>query len=115
MIQRAILVSLLAGLATPARGGPRPRSDQLQQRDPHNTVERLQQRLDDGRAKLTCEKGPGYLRSLLRELNVPESSQMLVFSKTSLQRQRINPARRAPSTSATIPMSATAKKAICSK
>jgi hypothetical protein len=57
----------------------------------HNAVERLQERLDAGRAKLTYEEGTGYLRSLLRELNVPLSSQMLVFSKTSLQRQRINP------------------------
>lgn len=59
--------------------------------DPHNAVERLQARLDDGQAKLTYEEGGRYLRSLLRELNVPVSSQMLVFSKTSLQRQRINP------------------------
>jgi hypothetical protein len=58
---------------------------------PHNAVERLQKRLDDGQAKLTYDEGTGYLRSLLRELNVPVSSQMLVFSKTSLQRQRINP------------------------
>jgi hypothetical protein len=58
---------------------------------PHNAVERLQERLDDGRAKLNFEEGTGYLPSLLRELNVPLSSQMLVFSKTSLQRQRINP------------------------
>ncbi len=56
-----------------------------------NTVERLQQRLDEGQTELTYEDGRGYLRSLLRELNVPQSSQMLVFSKTSLQRQRINP------------------------
>ncbi len=59
--------------------------------EPNNAVERLQQRLEDGQAKLTYEEGTGYLRSLLRELNVPLSSQMLVFSKTSLQRQRINP------------------------
>src|SRR5579883_272286 len=59
--------------------------------EPHNAVERLQERLDDGRTKLTYEEGTGYLRSLLRELKVPLSSQMLVFSKTSLQRQRINP------------------------
>ncbi|HZV03912.1 MAG TPA: hypothetical protein VE999_02380 [Gemmataceae bacterium] len=59
--------------------------------EPHNAVERLQERLDDGRTKLTYEDGTGYLRSVLRELNVPLSSQMLVFSKTSLQRQRINP------------------------
>ena len=58
---------------------------------PHNAVERLQERLEQGQARLTYEEGNGYLRSLLRQLEVPVSSQMLVFSKTSLQRQRINP------------------------
>jgi hypothetical protein len=92
MIQRAFLVLLLAGLAMPARAVDLDRDPiNYSSADPHNAIERLQQRLDDGQAKLTYEKGPGYLRSLLRELNVPQSSQMLVFSKTSLQRQRINP------------------------
>jgi len=58
-----------------------------------NTVSRLEQRLSAGKATLTYEPGFGYLRSLLRELNVPQSSQMLVFSKTSLQRHRIAPTR----------------------
>ena len=56
-----------------------------------NVISRLQQRLDAGRATLTFEKSCGYLRSLLRELRVPESSQVLVFSKTSFQRHRIAP------------------------
>ncbi len=56
-----------------------------------NTVSRLQQRLAAGQASLTHEEHFGYLRSLLHELQVPESSQMLVFSKTSLQRHRISP------------------------
>jgi hypothetical protein len=58
---------------------------------PDNAVARLQERLAAGRASLTYEPGQGYLRSLLRELAVPVSSQVLVFSKTSLQRQRIGP------------------------
>lgn len=33
----------------------------------------------------------GYLPALLKELKVPVSSQVLVFSKTSLQRERISP------------------------
>lgn len=56
-----------------------------------NAVSRLQARLDAGRSPLAFEKHFGYLRSLLRALNVPESSQLLVFSKTSFQRQRIGP------------------------
>ena len=35
----------------------------------------------------------GALKALLAALDVPEESQMLVFSKTSLQRRRINPER----------------------
>lgn len=56
-----------------------------------NPVSRLEARLARGEATLEYEDHFGYLRSLLRELNVPESSQMLVFSKTSLQRHRIAP------------------------
>lgn len=56
-----------------------------------NAVSRLQQRLDAGNAKLDFGEGQGYLRSLLKELAVPEESQVLVFSKTSMQRHRIGP------------------------
>lgn len=56
-----------------------------------NAVSRLQQRLDAGKAKLDFAEKQGYLRSLLRELAVPEASQTLVFSKTSMQRHRIGP------------------------
>jgi hypothetical protein len=56
-----------------------------------NVVSRLQQRLDSGKTTLVHEQRLGYLRSLLKEFQVPESSQMLVFSKTSLQRERIAP------------------------
>lgn len=57
-----------------------------------NVVTRLNQRLAKGEAELDLEQGSprGRLRALLRELRVPESSQTLVFSKTSLQRHRIS-------------------------
>src|SRR5262245_4215505 len=58
---------------------------------PRNAVTRLQDRLAAGTAKLDFEPKHGYLRALLRELGVSESSQVLVFSKTSLQRERISP------------------------
>src|SRR4051794_33930040 len=58
---------------------------------PENAVTRLQHRIESGETTLTRDEDHGYLRSLLRELNVPESSQALVFSKTSLQRHRIAP------------------------
>ena len=56
-----------------------------------NPVSRLQAHLDSGDGKLVYDGGQGYLSSLLKELNVPVSSQTLVFSKTSLQRSRISP------------------------
>ena len=58
---------------------------------PRNVVEQLRERLESGKAKLEFEPDHGYLKSLLRALDVPESSQVLVFSKTSLQRERISP------------------------
>lgn len=58
---------------------------------PRNVVSELQDRIAAGETKLSFEPEHGYLRSVLRELDVPESSQVLVFSKTSLQRERISP------------------------
>ena len=57
----------------------------------NNAVARLQQRLDSGKASLSFDDTFGYLPALLQELKVSRSSQMLVFSKTSMQRHRISP------------------------
>ena len=57
----------------------------------NNAVARLQQALDTGKAKLAFDKDKGYLPAILRAFDVPVSSQVLVFSKTSLQRNRIAP------------------------
>lgn len=54
-------------------------------------VARLQAALDSGAATLEYEPHFGYLRSVLRHLQVPVSSQSLVYSKTSFQRSRIAP------------------------
>jgi hypothetical protein len=54
-------------------------------------VARLQKRLDSGAAKLKYEDEFGYLRSVLKELQVPQSSQVMVFSKTSFQAPKIGP------------------------
>ena len=58
---------------------------------PDNRVSELFGRLERGEARLAYEPQFGYLRSLLAALEVPMSSQTLVFSKTSLQRHRISP------------------------
>jgi len=58
---------------------------------PENVVTRLQKQIDAGQVKLPFADDFGYLPAVLKELNVPVSSQTLVFSKTSLQRDRITP------------------------
>lgn len=57
----------------------------------NNPVALLQKKLDNGEVKLPFDDDRGYLSAVLKELNVPVSSQVLVFSKTSLQRERITP------------------------
>lgn len=59
--------------------------------DLHDPVAALQHKLDAGQLKLTYDPKTGYLASLLKALNVPVSSQVLVFSKTSFQRNLIGP------------------------
>lgn len=55
-------------------------------------VYRLGQRIAAGEVKLTWEENNmGYLRSLLKALDVNIDSQVLVFSKTSFQAPRISP------------------------
>jgi hypothetical protein len=57
----------------------------------HNRIWRMQQRLDSGELKLEWEPKFGYLRSLLKALEIDPDSQVLVFSRTSLQIEHISP------------------------
>jgi hypothetical protein len=55
-------------------------------------VTKLAARLERGDIELTFRpEGQGYLQALLRALGVSAESQVLVFSKTGLQRARISP------------------------
>jgi hypothetical protein len=58
---------------------------------PENCVSQLAAQLASGALELKYENRLGYLTALLEALDVPVESQMLVFSKTSLQRNRISP------------------------
>ena len=53
-------------------------------------VTALNRRLEDGSASLAFDESTGYLRAVLKALNVPVESQMLVFSQTSFQAPLIN-------------------------
>lgn len=56
-----------------------------------NPVAALSKRLHDGKVVLKKDEDHGYLASMLEQLDIPRSSQVLVFSRTSLQRARISP------------------------
>jgi hypothetical protein len=58
---------------------------------PNNRVSRLQDRIARKEVVLSHDERFGYLPGLLKELRIPQESQMLVFSKTSMQRNRIAP------------------------
>ena len=57
-----------------------------------NVVVDLNARLADGSAQLRFDGRAGYLQSALDALNLTVDSQLLLFSKTSLQAARIGPA-----------------------
>ena len=59
----------------------------------NDPIAELTAKIESGEAKLTFDEKQGYLKSLLDALDIPSSSQTLVFSKTSLQLQRISPLR----------------------
>jgi hypothetical protein len=56
----------------------------------HNPIAGLQTRLLSGEVKLEFKPPRGYLDSVLKNLGIDPSSQMLVYSKSSLQVERVN-------------------------
>src|SRR5688572_1234665 len=56
-----------------------------------NAIERLNRRLQDGSATLTFQGRSGYLQSAIDALQLPIDSQLLVFSRQSLQGRLIEP------------------------
>jgi hypothetical protein len=86
------VAAFLASRQTPgaARQAPASRSTAASGID---VIARLQQRIDAGEVSLQFDRGHGYLSSLLANLDIPISSQVLVFSKSSAQMSGISPAR----------------------
>ena len=58
---------------------------------PHDAISVLKTKLASGAIRLEGDEKQ-VVRDLLRALEIPEASQMLVFSKTSFQKDRIDPA-----------------------
>ena len=57
--------------------------------DTDTVVDRLNQKLRDGSAKLVYDQKTGYLKSVLDLLDVPVESQVMVYTRTSLQAEHI--------------------------
>lgn len=56
-----------------------------------DSLSRLQAEIDSGEMELEFSETSGYLKSVLERLNISDSSQMLNFLKSSLQRPLISP------------------------
>ncbi len=56
-----------------------------------NAITRLQEKIDAGSVKLEFRGPRGYLDSFLKHLDIPVSTQALVFSKSSVQLRLISP------------------------
>jgi hypothetical protein len=88
-----------AATATTAAGAPGPGEIPFDQ-PPHDYWKRpltdrfsqLKTQIESGRLSLEAEGEKAFLLRLLRALDIPASSQMLVFSTTSLQLRLISPA-----------------------
>ncbi len=57
---------------------------------PSDSISAMQDRIYSGALKLAYEPKQGFLRAILKELKISSSTQMLVFSKTSLQTHYIS-------------------------
>src|SRR5215510_10804606 len=58
---------------------------------PSDPIAELQQKLDREETRLEYEPEQGYLRTVLKQLGISETSQTLVFSKSSFQLHLISP------------------------
>ncbi|MDB5391813.1 MAG: hypothetical protein JWM11_7459 [Planctomycetaceae bacterium] len=61
------------------------------ERTPDDAISRLQNQLDEGEIKIKSTGKQGFLLDLLRALDIPISSQLLVFSKSSANARLITP------------------------
>lgn len=61
------------------------------QHTPQDRFAALKQKIEGGKAQIDSSSDKAFVASLLRELDVPVSSQLLVFSASSLQSGIINP------------------------
>lgn len=87
-----VVLALAAGFASVALADDFDEAPILyRETEPTDRVAKVLQRIASGEASLKGENTLESLDKLLREMQVPQSSQTLVYSKTSLQRHKIAP------------------------
>lgn len=82
----ALLRMRAEGPQSPQQTAAKPDPDALPE-----AIADLQRKIDGGKSKLDFDEPRGYLHSLLEKLDIPVSSQSLVFSKSSAQLFLISP------------------------
>ncbi len=96
-LSRSLLAAsaLLAALVEPAVGRDELDAEPIRYYSAPTTdaVAKLQEAIDSGRVRLDWDERWGWLPAVLDELQIDRESQMLVFSKTSLQVHKISPRR----------------------
>jgi hypothetical protein len=90
-IALTILIVCAAGVVCLAQDSASPDAARDEAVAPDDLVARLQKQINSGQIALQHDSRRGYLPAVLKALRVPVSSQTLVFSKTSFQRERISP------------------------
>ena len=91
MVTRIVLLTLLLPAVAAAQLEFEREPINYSDAEPTDRVSQLEQHLVDGTVTLAWDHRHGYLKALLQRLDIPVSSQTLVFSKTSLQISRISP------------------------
>lgn len=87
----SLLAAAGGAIDTPFSGSPDHPAIRYATRPLHNAISGLNRDIESGKVQLRYEGMQGYLRSTLQALEIPIESQMVVFSKTSLQQAIISP------------------------
>jgi hypothetical protein len=97
LIAAAVAVSMASGFGeladklSPSLDLPAIEYFNYLKRPPQDVVSELKRRIEEGRVQFKFDGERGYLPAVLQALSVPIESQMAVFSKTSMQSERIEP------------------------
>jgi hypothetical protein len=84
-------VAVLAGIGGASLASPDHPAIEYTTRPTNDAVAQLNRKIEDGQVQLKFEGVQGYLRAVLDALDIPVESQMVVFSKTSLEMHLISP------------------------